>query len=219
MTALEENGFEIVLSVVSDDDVRRLREQLVSNGAAGVRGLLAHPLVREIALRLASLMSEKLGAPSKAVRAIFFDKTLETNWLVPWHQDLTITVAEKHDMSGFGPWSVKDGAHHVQPPVSVLEQMLTIRLHLDDCDETNGALQVLPGSHRDGRIDAVTIQQARKRVELFVCGARAGDALLMRPMLLHASSRSSGSAHRRVLHIEYAACELPPPLRWSEMLR
>jgi ectoine hydroxylase-related dioxygenase (phytanoyl-CoA dioxygenase family) len=81
------------------------------------------------------------------VRAIFFDKSSGSNWLVPWHQDLTIAVASKCEAPGFGPWSVKDGIPHVQPPDELLKQMIALRLHLDDCDASNGALRVIPGSH------------------------------------------------------------------------
>jgi hypothetical protein len=94
--------------------------------------------------------------------------------------------------------------------------MLTTRLHLDDCDETNGALRVLPGSHRLGRLSAQRIRQLRERHPDYVCHLNAGDALLMRPLLLHASSRSQSNRHRRVLHIEYAAFPLPEPLEWHE---
>src|SRR5205809_630917 len=101
----------------------------------------------------------------------------------------------KADAPGFGPWSVKDGVPHVQPPVHLLEQMLTTRLHLDDCDETNGALRVLPGSHRLGRLSGERIRQLRGRHPDHVCHLSAGDALLMRPLLLHASSRSRSNHH------------------------
>ncbi len=147
---------------------------------------------------------------------MLFDKTQDTNWLVPWHQDLTIAVQERHDVAGFDPWSVKDGIPHVQPPVRVLERMLTLRLHLDDCDETNGALKVIPGSHAGGRLDSVAIREWRARGTESVCCAAAGDALIMRPLLLHASSRSESVRRRRVLHVDYASCDLPPPLQWAE---
>ena len=150
------------------------------------------------------------------VRAIYFDKSSDSNWLVPWHQDLTLAVSTRAEVSGFGPWSIKDGIPHVQPPVECLRQMLTVRLHLDDADETNGALRVLPGSHRFGRLTSGRIQEMRIEQQEFVCTACAGDALLMRPLLLHASGRSTSIRHRRVLHIEYAAYALPEPLSWYE---
>jgi ectoine hydroxylase-related dioxygenase (phytanoyl-CoA dioxygenase family) len=151
------------------------------------------------------------------VRAIYFDKSPETNWLVPWHQDLTIAVnAQKQTIDGFGPWSVKDGITHVQAPITLLEQMLTVRIHLDDADESNGALRILPGSHQFGRLAADRIRELCSNGNETVCAAAAGDALLMCPLLLHASSRSTTARHRRILHIEYAAFALPNGLAWHE---
>lgn len=216
---LQEEGCEIVRGVLDEMRLAELRRVLAVHGGAGQRGLLCCPLVRDIARSRAiiDIMHAHLGTSVRAVRAIFFDKTAFTNWLVPWHQDLTIAVHARFDVEGFGPWSIKGGVHHVQPPVAILEQMLTIRLHLDDCDVRNGALMVIPRSHRAGRLDASAIQQWRGRFQSVLCEAKAGDALLMRPLLLHASSRSLQLAgHRRILHIEYAACHLPAPLEWHE---
>ena len=105
------------------------------------------------------------------VRAIYFDKSPEANWLVPWHQDLTVALRSRREVPGFGPWSVKDGVPHVQPPVERLEQMLTVRLHLDDADEGNGALRVLPGSHRSGRLSSTQIQALRAGQADVLCAA------------------------------------------------
>lgn len=214
---LQEHGFELVPALLNEQQLFSLRDQLAVETGAGQRGLLSHPAVSELARSpsIIALMSRHLGGQATPVRAILFDKSNDTNWLVPWHQDLTIAVMERADVEGYGPWSVKDGVPHVQPPVGVLRQMLTIRIHLDDCDATNGPLQVIPGSHKAGRLDSAAIQDWRACVKPVLCEAKAGDALLMRPLLLHASSRSTAmDRHRRVLHIEYAACELASPLRW-----
>ncbi len=139
-----------------------------------------------------------------AVRGIYFDKTPEANWLVPWHQDLSIAVKQRLDVSGYGPWSTKEGVPHVQPPAELLEAMVTLRLHLDNCDESNGPLRVIPGSHRMGRLEAADIVKTRSNQKEVICSMQAGDALLMRPLLLHASSEASVPVHRRVIHLEYA---------------
>jgi ectoine hydroxylase-related dioxygenase (phytanoyl-CoA dioxygenase family) len=151
------------------------------------------------------------------VRAIYFNKSPETNWLVSWHQDLTLAVHTRAELPGFGPWSIKDGILHVQPPIEFLERMLAIRLHLDDTDESNGALRVLPGSHRHGRLSQRQIEELRAHGGDYVCSASAGDVLLMRPLLLHSSSRSASSRPRRILHIEYAGFSLPAGLNWHEV--
>lgn len=215
---IEQHGFAADHGILSADEVRGLVSLLGPVSSAGRRGLLALPTVAELArsARVLELIRPHLPSEPFPVRAIYFDKSPEKNWLVPWHQDLTLALRARAEVPGFGPWSVKDGIPHVQPPIELLQQMLTVRLHLDDADENNGALRVLPGSHRFGRLDAPQIQALRDERADFLCTASAGDALLMRPLLLHASSRSNCDRHRRILHIEYASFALPSGLEWNE---
>jgi ectoine hydroxylase-related dioxygenase (phytanoyl-CoA dioxygenase family) len=125
-------------------------------------------------------------------------------------------VKERRDVEGFGPWSVKAGVVHVQPPASVLAGMLTVRLHLDDCGLENGPLRVVPGSHKLGVSDAAAIADARNRIAEATCAVGAGSVVLMRPLLLHASSPATVAGHRRVIHLEFAAAELPGGLEWHD---
>lgn len=215
---LEEYGFAIVERVLDTKEIQALLSTLGFVESAGRRGLLSVPEVAEIARSnpLLDLVRPHLQSEPFPVRAIYFDKSQDKNWLVAWHQDLTIALRERVETEGFAPWSIKDDVPHVQPPVNLLEQMLTVRLHLDDADESNGALRVLPGSHRLGRLSAVQIQELRSKKPECLCAVDAGDALLMRPLLLHASRRSSSERHRRILHIDYAGFALPPGLHWHE---
>lgn len=175
------------------------RSSLFTNFAAGA-------IVREV-------IEPILGERAFIVRSLLFDKTPEANWDVPWHQDTTIAVEEKQETVGFGPWSVKDGVPHVRPPAAVLENMLTIRISLDDGGESNGPLLVAPGTHLDGiRSNEKTASFESTSV---ACVTEPGGAVLMRPLLFHASRRALHPAHRRVLHLEFAGKELPPPLRWA----
>jgi hypothetical protein len=216
---IERDGFAIIPQVLNSEQRQELISDLGPVNGAGRRGLLALPNIAALARsnQLLDLIRPYLPAKPLPVRAIYFDKSPDANWLVPWHQDMTIALRERADVSGFGPWSVKEGVPHVQPPIEFLEKMLTIRLHLDDADETNGALRVLPGSHRLGRLTSEKIQKLRSQQQDSICAASAGDAILMRPLLLHASGRSTSERHRRILHIEYAAFALPPQLQWHEV--
>lgn len=215
---VEQHGFAIVPKVFGNGQKRELISALGSVNVAGRRGLMAHPIVNQLAhsAQLRDLIRAHLPAEPTAVRAIYFNKSSETNWLVSWHQDLTIAVRQKIELPGFGPWSTKGGIPHTQPPVEYLEQMLAVRIHLDDADESNGALKVLPGTQNLGRLSAEQIQELRFQHEEYLCTAAAGDVMLMRPLLLHASSRSTSDRPRRVLHIEYAGFELPGGLKWNE---
>ena len=172
--------------------------------------------VREVAFSpaLLNLAKAVLGDRALPVKAILFDKIPAANWKVPWHQDVTIAVKERHEVNGFGPWTDKAGIPHVQPPVSVLENMLALRLHLDDCDTDNGALKVIPGSHQDGKLTAAQIENLTSDATAVTCPTRAGDVLLMRPLIVHSSSACAKPSHRRVIHIEYAAVDLPGGLAW-----
>lgn len=183
----------------------------------GVRNLLnLSPEVRNFAEseKIGKLVNEILGAGAAPVRAIFFDKTAAANWKVPWHQDLTIAVKEKREVAGFTAWTKKAGIHHVQPPISILEKMLTVRIHLDDADETTGALKVIPKSHKCGRLSADEIQRWRKESAPKMCHAQSGEVFLMRPLIVHSSSAGTNPKHRRVVHIEFSAEKLPGNLEW-----
>lgn len=151
------------------------------------------------------------------VRSILFNKSDQANWRVAWHQDLTIAVAEKAELEGYSAWSVKEGVLHVQPPEEILEHMLTVRVHLDPADETNGALWVSPGSHRFGRVPASEAAALAGRNGKYLCAVNAGDAVLMSPLILHASRKATSGIPRRVIHLEFAGVSLPEPLAWTGM--
>ncbi|OYW31740.1 MAG: phytanoyl-CoA dioxygenase [Chthoniobacter sp. 12-60-6] len=214
---LDTHGFAVVPNVLDASACHALASFLGDANGAGTRGMLSNQRVAELAeSSLAELVRPHLPFSPIPVRGIYFDKRPETNWLVAWHQDLTLALKSQVDVTGFGPWSVKEGVPHVQPPMKLLEQMLTVRLHLDDTDADNGALRVLSSTHRLGRLSAEAIQNCRETHNEVLCEAKAGDALLMRPLLLHASSRSTSARRRRVLHIEFAGFPLPAPLEWHE---
>ena len=220
---LERDGFEIVRTLI-DQELRTsltqsIQAQIRTVPSAGVRGLAEKlSAVRDLAESkpVRELVSTRLSGRARLVRSILFNKSQHTNWQVAWHQDLSIAVRAKCDLEGYGPWSMKDGIVHVQPPVAVLQQMLTVRIHLDRADATNGALCVAPGSHRKGRIKASDAASVARESERHLCVVEAGDALLFKPLLLHASRKATSDAPRRVIHLEFAAVDLPPPLQWSD---
>ena len=170
------------------------------------------PLLLTDALR--SVLAALFPAGCHLTKAIYFDKPAGSNWLVAWHQDLMINVDQRRELPGFGPWTSKPEGVSVQPPVAVLENECTIRLHLDDCDATNGALKVVPGSHRHGVVAMADIPGFTPQAT--TCAVPAGGAMLMKPLLLHASSRSTSPRPRRVIHLEFASAELPAGLAWRE---
>ena len=163
---------------------------------------------------IGSIAASVLGSASRAVRAILFDKTPETNWSLAWHQDRTICVRQRVDVDGFGPWTSKGGMTHVAPPFDLLTRMVTLRVHLDDVPATNAPLLIAPGSHADGRVSYNAVEEVVRRRGIRVCVADAGDVWLYSTPILHASDAATNPSHRRVLQIDYATEELPGGLEW-----
>jgi ectoine hydroxylase-related dioxygenase (phytanoyl-CoA dioxygenase family) len=229
--SIHEQGFAIVENVLNEAALHRLSRALdpvgesdsslrMRGGIFAVRNLLsAIPEVAELALSgaIRDLVEQVLGADFLVVRGLLFDKIPEANWKVPWHQDVTIAVQSKVEAEGFGPWTTKAGVLHVQPPASVLEKMISVRLHIDHCGEENGALRVIPGSHRKGRIPEEEIANYRDKSGEHVCAVGRGGALLVRPLLLHASSPSLNPGHRRVVHLDFASVQLPNGMCWDSL--
>ena len=223
-----EEGFAVLPGCYAPAEVAALLQAVESASGTGpnvrrsqevfaIRDLLGEvpglwPLLDSAALR--QLLAELFPAGCQLVKAIYFDKPAGSNWLVPWHQDLMINVDQRADLPGFGPWTSKAESISVQPPVAVLENVVTLRLHLDDCDATNGALKVVPGSHRRGVVPAAAI--AGHTPNATICAVPAGGVMLMKPLLLHASNRSTSHRPRRVVHLEFASVALPEGLVWRE---
>ncbi len=176
------------------------------------------PIVRETAIgeTIFPVVRAILGQHARPVKATLFDKTAEANWNLRWHQDNVIAVSEKKELAGFHGWTEKVGIPHVRPPVKILEQMLAARIHLDDCPEDNGALVVIPSTHSSGRLSDDLQKEKIQNNKHVVLPAKIGDVLFMRPLLLHSSKPSKQASHRRVLHFEYAGCNLPAGLDWGE---
>ena len=159
-------------------------------------------------------MSGVLQPDLVAVQCSCFEKSTSRNWLVPLHQDLSIPVAQRVAHPQLRGWSEKEGALYVQAPIELLQQLVALRLHVDDCGVDDGPLRVLPGSHRRGLIDDAAAVAARRNEAEVVCTAPRGSVLVMSPLLLHASSKGIGSSLRRVLHFVFGPPALPCGLRW-----
>ncbi|MFT5499224.1 MAG: ectoine hydroxylase-related dioxygenase (phytanoyl-CoA dioxygenase family) [Kiritimatiellia bacterium] len=206
---IETDGFSRVKGLVDETRLDSLRAAELTQG----RDLLALPVMERIRALTSvyAAVQSVVGEDARLVRGLFFDKTPGRNWPVRWHQDLTIAVQAKEELPEYHSWTEKEGVPHVQPPARIMASLLTARIHLDDAGVDNGALWVVPGSHRRGRIPEAEIHGD----EGICCPAQAGDVFFMRPLLLHASRRSTRPSHRRVIHLEFTAGLLDPPLRWA----
>jgi len=220
--SLEASGFIVIDHVLPAQEVEQLLALLNNLELEPLRGGIRRierlvPAVAALAHspRLMDIAKEHLSGNPCLVRAIYFDKSPEHNWFVTWHQDRTVAVSDRFDKDGWGPWSLKAGAWHVQPPIGVLESMVTVRIHLDAATPTNGCLKIAEGSHRLGLIPSDQIGTQVAKHNIVYCATSAGGAVVMRPHVLHASEKSSTNTWRRVLHFEYSNFQLPPGIIWA----
>jgi hypothetical protein len=187
-----------------------------TGGRAGSRAALNDARIRAFvrSTELRALVEPVLGTNGFAVRALLFDKSSRSNWSVPPHQDLAVAVRHRLDVPGFGPWSRKEGIHHALAPSSVLERMLAVRIHIDRAGPEQGALRLVPATHvrrlTQDELDHVSLAHE------VTCSADPGDALVMRPLVVHRSSKMQTRSRRRVLHVELATDELPGGLEWHD---
>ncbi len=228
--AIETEGFAVIDSVFSDGEVEQLLSviSMVDTSKATFRkttGLFAiRQFFKEVPdsakivfnKRLNSIISTLFGDDYFVVKSIYFDKPGESNWFVAYHQDLTISVDKKINIEGFGPWTIKQDQFAVQPPLTILQDNFTIRIHLDDTDENNGALKVIPASHLKGVYRPETIDWTVEKE--MTCKVKKGGIMFMKPLLLHASGRTTNYHKRRVIHIEFSRSTLPNGLQWAELL-
>lgn len=215
----ENDGFAVtppLLSAAACTDIESAVTNIQDKGI-GMRHLLDFSWCKELAriIREHPLMGELLPAGSVAVQCTYFEKSKEQNWLVQIHQDLSIPVQEKVSHAELTGWSEKEGSVFVQPPDNILQQMVAVRLHIDDCGPEDGPLKVVPGSHKTGRLSNAMALNERDSKGEQVCPVAKGGALLMRPLLLHASSKATGQSKRRVLHFVYGPRTLPYGLKWQ----
>jgi len=210
MRTIKEDGYAIIPDVLPAEQIGRLLDDLISANAprsrAGSRHALRHAAVRTLAgdPRLTDLAREVVGRDAFPFRATLFDKSQKANWLVVWHQDTALPLRERHDHPSWGPWSVKDGIVYAHAPATALSRVLALRVHLDDSLAENGPLRVLPGTHTRGVLSDEEIHECAERISPAECLVGKGGVVAMRPLIIHASSKSRSDVPRCVLHIEYA---------------
>ena len=204
-------GYSIHSGLLAPTEATKLIDALedapIERTRAGARHVLTVPAIRAVAgdERLLSIARIYVGAAAFPYRATLFDKSPESNWLVTWHQDTALPIRSRVERSGWGPWSVKAGVLHAIAPASALSRVIALRLHLDDSTADNGPLRVLPGTHTRGVLTDPEIRELVDTTPEVECVVGAGGVIAMRPLIIHASSKSRSDQPRRVVHIEYAA--------------
>lgn len=226
---LNKEGYSIVNNLYTAEELLQLQELFSKTPSKEVnfrqgKDLFAIRHVTEVYPNLWDLIwNHRLQSffgqfpqPYRLIKSLYFDKPPQSNWFVLWHQDLTISVQERVEETGFINWTNKNGIIGVQPPVHYLEDIITVRIHLDDCTLANGGLKVLPQSHKTGVLSPTANAQYQQDHIAVECQVQAGGVLFMKPLLLHASSRNRSNQHRKVLHLEFSSLDLPENLTFRE---
>ncbi len=226
---INKQGSDILENIYSKKEVDKMKHRVHQfikhqksenpQEAIAVRQLLRNipelwPIIFNV--KLEKLLKE-VAPNASLTKAIYFDKPQHNNWYVTWHQDITINVKEKIDLEGYAGWTQKEDFHSVCPPEEILHNTFTIRIHLDDSTEHNGSLKILPGSHKK-RLKDQEIALIISNSNPMICNIKRGGVQLMKPLLLHASSKSNSTNPRRVIHLEFCSAALPGGMEWSEAL-
>ena len=208
-TKFESDGFVILNEILSSEQLCTLSERCESEVKAnvGTRNLLSIDWAKDLAQTLIENESLRTLMPknSVAVQCNYFSKSIQKNWYVTMHRDLSIPIKNKINSRQWSGWSEKEGVLYAQPPKRVLAEMLAVRLHLEDNNSENGALEVVPGSHKS---DKLKIEKRSLGV------VSQGGALIMRPLLLHSSTKLK-SGKRRVIHFVFGPKNLPNNMQWA----
>lgn len=230
---ITDQGFEHYLNVLTSAEVAQYLQQIENtpqynaNFRANQHLFAIRNLLGEIPSLQALLQQESIqtivqkhffGATPHCIKAIYFDKPPLSNWVVNWHQDLTINVKNKPAQSpeGFDKWIQKPTFWSVQPPIGYLQNIVTLRIHLDDCHADNGALKVLPVSQKLGITPSQELTKLKQTYTETICNVPVGGVLAMSPLLWHASSKNKSNRHRRIIHLEFSNMTLPEGLEWFE---
>ena len=215
MTDLHGFGFAIADLELSPDQCAYIATALpsVAEQRGGNRGLLSHPTILQLIRhkQLSQFLWALTGRELVAVAARLLDSTADDDGM-QWHQDRRVAVRERMDVPGYGSWTSRVGIWHVEPPASVLAQMVVVRLHLDDSAAGAYPLGILPGSHAAGKLTVDAIQRLVETETAMTPEISRGMLVVMRPLLVHRTLASP--SHYRVLHIEFAPQEAISPLQW-----
>lgn len=228
---INSNGFTIINQVYTDSEIEKLISLIENRTESNPENATFRKSQDLFAIRqfhkevpesldfifnqnLKDIMEDTFGKGYFITKSIYFDKPEKSNWFVAYHQDLTISVDKKIEIDHFENWTVKQNQFAVQPPAAILEDNFTIRIHIDYTTKDNGALKVINDSHSKGilRLENLDFENEKETI----CEVEKGGIMIMKPLLFHASNKTTNNERRRVIHIEFSKHELPDGLEWSE---
>jgi ectoine hydroxylase-related dioxygenase (phytanoyl-CoA dioxygenase family) len=203
------SGYELVENVFTLSECQAILTHLPKTGYCLRDPLIQFPEIIE--LIRASKITE-LFPHYSIVRSVFFQKPNSNNWHVPLHQDKLVQVSHKIELPGFGPWSVKNNINHVQPTPEIMNQVISLRIHLSDCSANDGPLEIIPNSHLTNYEPLYENSQSTE-----ITG-EAGSLLIFSPLCWHKSKKCKSNSQRAVLHMEISKGSLPEKLSWNTQI-
>jgi len=221
---IREEGFAKAHSIYSTEEIGRILNCIdseVNQDQFAIREFLMgkeHLTSLIFNKKFKALVNKVSPGKSTLIKSLYFNKPPTANWVVNWHQDLTINLKQKVERSPFKFRRTNDKRAVVQPPQKFLESIFTFRIHLDDCSSKNGALRLVPGSHKNGVIDINSWSNNLDKNDFEYCDIKAGGILIMKPLILHSSRRTENTQKRRVIHLEFTSETLPKEPQWKEEL-
>lgn len=217
--ALDENGFSIIENCFNESELSIMLNFIEDNkfDFSERQVLNRFPKIQEIIFKndnFIKLFNTICDESYFLSKAIYFNKLPKSNWFVSYHQDLSISVKNKIEEKGYHSWTNKKGQLGVIPPLFILENSITFRIHIDKTNEKNGVLKVISKSHKKGIIRVDDNFEASKEGEEVICNIDKGGIMIMKPLLLHSSQKSISEKDRRVIHLEF--CNQEIPMGWLE---
>lgn len=220
---LEQDGFVTIPKIYNKSEVENIIKFIEANQTEKVFGereyLIKYPKLVDAIFtpNLREILDDFFTQAYAIIKSIYFDKPPNANWVVNWHQDLTINLDTKSNIIGFPNARKLKERIVLRPNIKVLENIVTVRIHLDDCTQENGALRVIKNSHQNGVI-AISDWLLKKTGEEIICEVPAGGCLFMKPLTMHSSRRTENKKNRRVLHVEFCSMPLEKELKWKERI-
>ena len=194
---LQDDGFLVVDAILTPRRCDEIANTLTAADGVGSRDLLKLPEVRRLAREIREFEPLHATLSAKvAVQCTSFIKSRAQNWAVRLHRDRAIPATGGNGWKSSG---IKDEMNFIRPPESFLKKLIAVRLNIDDA--TEGDLQIIPGSHKHSlkglRQNSISIPVSK------------GGALVMYPLLEHASTKLRNAFNRRVLHFVFGPADIP----------
>jgi ectoine hydroxylase-related dioxygenase (phytanoyl-CoA dioxygenase family) len=210
---LEERGYCWFRGGLSDAEVQQLEDAIrVSDRSPGLR-LSVNALPANV-LESLVFIAQSVLEHARPVRALYFDKSEDATWSLPWHRDLVVAVQRREETDGFQNWTQRDGIWQVRPPMSILRRMMFLRVLLDSTDAESGDLQLAVGSHKGAASETAHDFNPGDEDEIEQTFGQRGDVLAVKALVLHKSGTCQ-AGRRRAIRLDFSADDLPTPLKWA----